>query len=327
MNDLKIAIVNSSSLGSEFKKKLLNIRQVIAVDKFTFESDVDGGSLARSLNGYNVIISGVTPFFKKDFFDSKDELYLISRHGIGYNNVDINEAKKHNTMVSLVPPLVERDAVAENNVTNLLSVMRQTISSNKASHEFHWEKRANFVGKNLSGKTVGVIGVGNIGSRLVEIFNYGFRCHVLGCDPNKSALNIESFGGEKASLELTLKNADIICLAASLDEESYHMIGKNEFELMKKGVFISNAARGALIEEGAMCKALETGKVAGYGADVLEEEPPSENQKLLSFENVIVTPHTSAYTKECLDGMDNKCFKDIVDLLNGKVPVRTLSAV
>lgn len=323
----RIAIVNSSSFGKIFKEHLERLKKIGQVDFFDFASEIDGVSLAEALHGYNVIISSVTPFFRKDFFENKDELLLISRHGIGYNNVDLDAARDHGTIVTIVPALVERDAVAENNLTNLLAVMRQTVSSNERVHLEKWQDRAQFVGHGLSGKTVGIIGVGNIGSRIAEIVNYGFLCEVLCFDPNKSHLEIAQYGGTKVDLKTLLKKSDVICLAASLNDDSYHMLSFSEFEQMKSDVYLSNAARGALVDEEAMVSALKSGKVAGYATDVLEVEPPEKNHPFLQFSNVIVTPHTSAYTMECLHGMGERCVDDVEAVVVGRLPERAVQPI
>ena len=317
----KIAIVNSSSFGKIFPDHLERLNKLGEVKSFSVDSEIDGKSLAETLQGFNIIISSVTPFFTQEFFDHKDELKLISRHGIGYNNIDLVAAKAHNTVVSIVAPLVERDAVAENNVTNLLSVLRQTVPAAQKVLEDKWEERARFVGHGLSGKTVGVIGVGNIGSRVVEILRYGFRCDVLAYDPYKSALELEQFGARKVEeLDELLVNADVIALCASLNEDNYHMLSEEEFSKMKDHVYLSNTARGALIKESALVAALESGKVAGFATDVLEEEPGRANHPYLAFENVLMTPHTSAYTMECLEGMGDKCVSDCEAIVLGQLP-------
>lgn len=320
-NKNKIAIVNSSSFGKIFPDHLERLNKLGEVKNFSVDSEIDGKTLAETLHGYNIIISSVTPFFTKEFFDHKDELKLISRHGIGYNNINLDAAKAHNTIVSIVAPLVERDAVAENNVTNLLSVMRQTVPAAQRVLDDKWEERAQFVGHGLSGKTVGVIGVGNIGSRVVEILRYGFRCDVLAYDPYKSALELEQFGARKVDeLDELLVNSDVIALCASLNEGNYHMLSEEEFSKMKDNVYLSNTARGALIKEEALVSALDSGKVAGFATDVLEEEPGRANHPYLAFENVLMTPHTSAYTMECLEGMGDKCVSDCEAIVLGKLP-------
>ena len=123
----KIAIVNSSSFGRIFTDHFKRLEKIGDVERFDVDSQIGGKELADLLQGYNYIISGVTPFFTKEFFDNKDELKLITRHGIGFNNIDLEAAKEHGTYVTKVAALVERDAVAENCVTNLLAVMLSLI--------------------------------------------------------------------------------------------------------------------------------------------------------------------------------------------------------
>ena len=263
MGKYKIAIVNSSSFGKIFHEQLERLEKIGEVQSFTVDGEIGGRELAELLKGYNIIIASVTPFFTQEFFDHKDELILITRHGIGYNNIDIEAARKHGTLVSIIPALVERDAVAENNITNLLALLRKTVEADLSVKNDSWEDRAKFVGRTLFNKTVGVIGVGNTGSCVVETLRNGFRCNVLAYDPYKSALHIESYGAKKVDLPHLLKESDIICLCASLNEENYHMISTAEIAQMKDNVYLSNSARGALLDEEAIVSALKSGKIAG----------------------------------------------------------------
>lgn len=320
----KIAIVNSSSFGKKFPEHLKRLERIGPVEHFTVDGEISGRELANVLNGFNIVVSSVTPFFSKEFFDHKDDLILITRHGIGYNNIDIEAATVHDTIVTIIPALIERDAVAENNVTNLLALLRRTVRSHTKVTEDLWEQRAYFVGHSLFNKTVGVIGVGNTGSCVVEILRNGFRCDVLAYDPYKSALHINSYGGKKVSLDEMLTKSDIICLCANLTEENYHMISTEEISKMKDQVYLSNSARGALLDEEAVVSGLRSGKIAGLATDVLEEEPGRKTHPYLAFENVIITPHTSAYTMECLEQMGEKCVTDIEQVVEGKMPERAV---
>lgn len=324
MSKYKIAIVNSSSFGKVFPEHIRRLEKIGQVKHVTVDGELPGKELAETLQGYNIIIASVTPFFTSEFFDNKDELFLISRHGIGYNNIDLEAAKKHNTIVSIIPALVERDAVAENNVTNLMAILRKTVEANQSVREDQWENRADYVGRSLFNKTVGVIGVGNTGSGVVEIVRNGFRCQVLAYDPYKSELHIQSFGAKKVELDQLLAESDIICLCANLTEENYHMISTAEINKMKDHVYISNSARGALVDELAIVSGLERGKIAGFATDVLEEEPGRQNHPYLLQPNVVMTPHTSAYTRECLAAMGEKCVRDVEDIVKGVLPVRSV---
>ncbi|WP_238882092.1 D-isomer specific 2-hydroxyacid dehydrogenase family protein [Clostridium sp. YIM B02551] len=324
MKQYKIAIVNSSSFGKVFPEHINRLKKIGSVDYFQVDNEMHGKELAKLLNGYNIIIASVTPFFTKKFFDYKDELLLITRHGIGYNNIDIDAAKEHDTVVAIVPALVERDAVAENNITNLLAVLRKTVESSNRVKADRWEDRAKFVGHTLFNKTVGVIGVGNTGSCVVEIVRNGFRCNVLAYDPYKSDLYLQTYGARKVEIDELLTSSDIICICANLTEENYHMICKNEIEKMKDGVYISNSARGALLDENAVAQGLKSGKIAGFATDVLEEEPGRKSHPYLAFDNVVMTPHTSAYTIECLEQMGNKCVTDVEQIVQGVLPERAI---
>lgn len=326
MAKYQIAIVNSSSFGKIFPEHLKRLEALGTVKHFTVDGEIPGKELAEMLHGYNVIIASVTPFFTKEFFEYKDELRLISRHGIGYNNIDLEAAKEKGTIVSIIPALVERDAVAENNITNLLAILRCTVEADSSVKKDHWEDRAQFVGRALFNKTVGVIGVGNTGSCVVEILRNGFRCEVLAYDPYKSELYLQSFGAKKVELDELLASADIICLCANLTEENYHMISTAEIEKMKDQVYLSNSARGALIDEEALVAGLKSGKIAGFATDVLEEEPGRKDHPYLSFENVVMTPHTSAYTRECLEEMGKKCVEDVERIVVGRLPERAVQS-
>jgi len=323
----QIALVNSSSFGKIFPEHIKRLEKIGKVDRFSVDQNIPGKELAKLLNGYDIIISSVTPFFDQEFFDHKDELLLISRHGIGYNNIDLEAACKHDTLVSIVSALVDRDAVAENNITNLLALLRKTWPAYKAVKDDAWSKRANFVGHSLLHKKAGVIGIGNTGSLVAQILRNGFLCEVCAYDPNVDQLTMDTYGVKKVELDELLSSCDVICLCASLNEGNYHMLSFEEVEKMKNGVYISNSARGALVNEQAVTEGLKTGKIAGLASDVLEVEPGHASHPYLRFDNVIITPHTSAYTMECLENMGLKCVADVEKAVRGECPERAVQPI
>lgn len=327
MTEYKIAVVNSSSFGQVFKEHWTELEAIGTVDRFMVDPNIPGKELAEKLNGYNVIVSSVTPFFKQDFFDNKDELLLISRHGIGYNNIDLAAAKQHGTKVTIVPPLVERNAVAENALANLLSLVRQATPSSERIKADRYEDRAQFMGHEFTGKTYGVIGCGNIGSRVAELFQY-FGAKVLVTDPHPHAREgwfEDNPKVERVELDELLAQCDYISLNASLNDEDYHMINTEALKKAKDGVYFVNHARGALIDEKAMLAAVESGKVSGYAADTMEVEPVRADHPFLQNDRFLITPHTSAYTYECLHGMGEKCVADVRNLVNGEPLGRELT--
>ena len=317
MKNYKIAIINSSSFGKYFPNHLERLEKIGEVKHFTFENNIPGKELAEALQDFNIVIASVRPFFNKEFFDNKKQpLLLLSRHGIGFNNVDVVAAKEHGTIVTIVPPLVERDAVAENAVTNLLALIRQTVQSQEAVKSNEWNKRASFLGINVTGKVIGIIGCGNIGSRVAEIFKHGFNARLLVVDPKVNVDWANKNNIEIVELDYLLQNADIISLNASLNETSYHILKAPQFSLMKKGVYITNTARAELIDETALLNALDNGTVAGHATDVMYVEPSYSDHPLVKHPKVLVTPHTSAYAIECLQGMGEKCVQDVENFVN-----------
>lgn len=317
---VKIAIVNSSSFGRNFPEHMKRLEVLGQVDRFEVPKDMGGKELAEKLMGYSIIIASVTAQYNREFFEHKDKTLLITRHGIGYNNIDVTAATEKGTIVTKVDAIVEREAVAENAIALLMHSIRRVGPAAAKVKEGKWAERAKFIGYEIKDKTAGVIGFGNIGSRVGEILKYGFNAKLVAYDPLQSEEEIRKKGAEPVSLEELLRTADIISLNAFVNTESYHMLSEKEFSLMKKGVFIVNTARGELMDEGALIKALDEGKIEGLGLDVIEGEPIDENHPLLAYENVVITPHTSAYTYECLEGMGNKVVTDVERVLRGETP-------
>lgn len=315
---MKIAIVNSSSFGMTFTEHIDTLKKYGEVNRFHFPIDISGKDLAEALKGYEIIISSVSPFFDKEFFEYKDKTLLISRHGIGYNNIDVECASKNNVAVTIVSALVEREAVAENAIALLLSLLRGVAPSSNAVKENEWGKRALFMGCELKNKTIGIIGFGNIGSRVGEILKSGFNMRLLAYDPYISNDRFEKSGAESVDLETLLIESDFISLNSKVTDETYHMINSEAFSKMKKGVYIVNSARGELCDEDALVCALESDSISGIAMDVVENEPINQTHRLLKYQNVLITPHTSAYTYECLKGMGDKVVSDVENVINGR---------
>ena len=319
--DYQIAIVNSSSFGQYYPEHLKRLEKIGQVAYVCIAGDAHGRELADALKGFNMVISSVTPFFDAEFFTHKTDLLLLSRHGIGFNNVDVIAAKRAGTLVTTVSPKVERSAVAEGAIATLMDIMRRVSDSHIAADEGRWADRANFIGSGLSGKTLGIIGCGNIGSRVVEILSRGFDMHVLACDPVQHEMWADVLGVRYCSLDETVSHCDVLTLNADLNESSYHIINERTLSLMKKGVYIVDNARADLIDQEAMLRALDDGTVAGLALDVMHDEPPASDDPYFKHPKVLVTTHISAYTMECLYGMGEKCVSDVERFVQGKAPV------
>lgn len=316
----RIAIVNSSSFGNVFPEHLERLKQIGDVEFFHFPKDITGIELADKLKDFNYIIASVTPFFKRDFFEYHPECKIISRHGIGYNNVDIQAATDNQTYVSIVEGIVEQDAVAENAIALLMNITRRQTPAIQSIKQNEWHTRAEYLGYQVRNKVVGIIGYGNIGSRVGSILKGGFDCNVLAYDPNITEDQLRKLGVTPVTFDRLIEESDIISLNAYLSKDNYHIISKDVISRMKKNVIIVNTARGELVDNDAILEALESNHLFGYGADVVENEPIDARHPLLTHENVVITPHISAYTYECLRGMGDKCVNDVERVAKGLKP-------
>lgn len=320
---VKIAIVNSSSFGKHFPKHLSELKGLGDVEYFRYDTSVYSEQLVEDLQEFEYIISSVTPNFDRFFFENTPKLKLISRHGIGYNNIDVEAATDYGVYVSKVDAEIEQDAVAENAVALLMSLSRNIINSSKAVLEDQWDRRAEFMGFQFRNKVLGIIGIGNIGSRVAQIFRDGFNMSVLAYDPflSEDKKSKDIYRNVKfVSLDELLEKSDFISLNAFLDEKSFHILNETNLSKVKNNVLIVNTARGELVNDRAILEAIQKGTIAGYATDVVENEPIDAQHYLLDDHRIIVTPHISAYTWECLEGMGDKCVDDVIKVFNGEVP-------
>lgn len=322
----KVAIVNSSSFGKYFPEHVSKLEERLEVVRVNVPSAMRGAELAERLRGFKYLIVSTSPVFDREFFENVEGLVLVSRHGIGYDNIDVGAATERGVLVTKVLGATEREAVAEHAVALCMAVLRRVVSSTEAVKNGRWSERHHFFGFELKGRTVGVIGFGNIGSRVGEIVARGFGADVVAYDPKISVSSAEGSGVRMVELDELLENSDVIFVCAAHTGENYHMLSDAEFGKMKNGVVIVNTSRGELVDGGALVRALESGKVGGYGADVVEGEPIDGEHPLLRFENVVITPHIAAYTYECLKGMGDKVVDDVLRASEMVIPDGVVNA-
>lgn len=322
--EYRIAIVNSSSFGTRFPEHLERLKKLGTVTRVRVPGDCHGAELAEKLKDFNVVISSVTPFYDQEFFDHKKDLLLLSRHGIGYNNVDVKALNATGGILTTVSPLIERDAVAEGAVAILIDLMRRVSDAHVAANEGRWAERASFVGNGLSNKTLGIIGCGNIGTRVVEILKRGYDMKVYAYDPKPRTEWAEKLGVEYTDLETVVSKCDVLTLNADLNPTSFHILNADLLSKMKQGAYVVDNARADLIDQPAMLDALENGPVKGLAIDVMHDEPPAPDDPYFNHPKVLVTCHISAYTEECLYQMGEKCTGDVERFVAGEAPVNEI---
>jgi len=254
---------------------------------------------------------------RKDHIDVMERCKIILALEVGYDFIDIKAATDRGIIVSNVPAYCTND-VAVHTFTLILSAHRKIKTLIKETSAGGWDYNVGKPQYDVKGKVLGIIGLGRIGRALVPKAR-GFEMEITAYDPYLSD-DIFNLMGVKRFYELDelLSGSDIISLHVPLTDETFHMIGENEFAIMKKDAIILNTCRGKVIDEKSLYKALESNIIAGAGVDVLEKEPPDTDNPLLSCENIIVTPHTAWYTEDSIERLKNLGMDEVVRVLNGK---------
>jgi phosphoglycerate dehydrogenase-like enzyme len=291
------------------------------------EVDQDQRRLAKVLEGYDFVIASTSPYYGREFFINNQSVCVIALYAVGYDNIDINAAAEFGVHVIRVPNIIERNSVAEHTIALMLATLRRVPWADKGvrkgrymvvdyTYELFSELSAP---KDLGEMVIGIIGLGNIGSRVAEILIRGFGSRVLAYDPYIEPKRAKALGVELVeSLEEIFARSDIVTIHTSLTPETKHMINKNVFSKAKKGIILINTARGAIIDTEALLWAMREGIVSYAGLDVFEVEPLPDNHPLITMDNTILTPHIAASVETTLKRMLESIVKAIANYIDGK---------
>ena len=248
--------------------------------------------------------------------DAAKKLKVVGRAGIGVDNIDIDAASARGVVV-MNTPFGNAITTAEHAIALMFALAREIPAADHSTQSGKWEKNR-FMGMELTGKTLGIIGCGNIGSRVAERA-IGLRMRVIAYDPYLTPDRATELGVEKVDLDQLLVRADIVTLHTPLTDQTRNILDKNAFARMKKGVFVINCARGELVVEADMKAALESGQVGGFAVDVYPEEPP-KGYSLFGHPKVVATPHLGASTTEAQENVALQVAEQMADyLLTGAV--------
>lgn len=256
-------------------------------------TDLNHESLINKIPDFDAIIVRSATKVGEDVLDAAENLKLIVRAGVGLDNIDLDYAEELGINVENTPE-APSNAVAELAIGLMFSWARNIPKADKSLKKGKWIK-SKLLGTELRGKTLGLIGTGRIGYEVAKKAK-GLGMDLLGHDPQKNE-EFKKIGGEYVELEYLLKKSDYITLHVPLLPPTKHMLGEEEFDLMKESAVLINTARGSVIDEDALINALEENRIAGACLDVFEEDP-TDDGRLLDMPNVILTPHLGASTEE-----------------------------
>ena len=248
----------------------------------------------------------------------------MSSNGAGYDTVDVDACTRQGLAV-VNQSGGNKEGVAEHALAMMLTLSKRIIETDRRMRAGPDIPRNGYIGRELLNRTVGVLGIGNVGSRLAELCRGLFSMRVLAYDPYLTAEQVKARGAEKVELNELLRQVDFVSVHCPLTRESRRMMGEAQFNLMRPEAYFVTTARGFIHDETALAQALAAKKIAGAGLDVWEDEPPPHDHALLKFDNVLVSPHTAGATEESRENMSRFAAEQTLDILDGKRPPRLVN--
>jgi D-3-phosphoglycerate dehydrogenase / 2-oxoglutarate reductase len=260
----------------------------------------------------------------KDLLRRTPNLLIVSSNGAGYDTVDVPACTEAGVLV-LHQAGGNRQSVAEHVLAMLLTLSKRIVETDRIMRRQDGMDRNVYLGQESHGKTIGIVGLGNVGSRLAELCGGLLAMRVLAYDPYLSAEEMARRGAEKVELDDLLRRADFVSINCPLTEETRGMIGARQFALMRPTAHFITTSRGFIHDEEALTEALTQKRIAGAGLDVWTKEPPPLDHPLLQFDNVLVSPHMAGVTREARANMGRIAAEQLIEALDGKLPPRVVN--
>ena len=290
------------------------------VELVVVEPWVEPERWALEIPRVDAVISRKGRISREQMEKSGGRLKLVARTGVGVDpsRIDLNEAKKYKVLVTNMPGC-NAVSVAEMVFGQIIALVRHTHEADRSVKANRWGDYLKYTGTELAGKTIGIIGMGNIGTRVAiraRAFEMNFRVY----DPYIPESHVTALGGKWSGLNELLTESDFVTLHCPLTPETRDIIEEKELASMKPSAFLINAARGGIANEEALCRALQEKKIAGAALDVIEVEPPPKDHPLLQLDNVLWTPHLGAQTFEASQRGEWGAAEEVIRVLEGKPP-------
>lgn len=254
------------------------------------------------------------------------QLKIVANYAVGYDNIDLEAARERRVVVTNTPGVLT-EAVAEHTIALMTAAARRLVEADAFTRKGHWRQwePLGFLGPQLWGKTLGIVGAGRIGSWVAQIAHLGFGMQILYTDPQRDPEFELRFQASYHELPVLLRSADVVTIHVPLLPSTRHLIGAEELRMMKKTAILVNTARGPIVDERALVKALRARQIFAAGLDVFEHEP-KPFPGLIKLPNVIMTPHTASATLEARTAMSRIAAENILAVLAGKPPLNKVEA-
>jgi len=286
-------------------------------------SDFDGvlprEQLLGKIKGADAVLALLTDKINAEFFDAAGpQLKIVANYAVGYDNIDLPEAKKRGIIVTNTPDVLT-ESVAEHAIALMFALAHRIVESDQFMRDGKYAGWAPmlFLGNDMAGKTVGLVGLGRIGSTVAKRLKQGFDMKIMYFDVHRNEDLEKEYGLVYADLETVLRKADFVSIHVPLLPATRHLIGEAQLKMMKKGAYLINTSRGPIVDEKALVEVLKNGVIRGAGLDVYEEEPKMA-PGLAELDNVVITPHTASATEETRGAMSELAAKNIIEVLEGR---------
>lgn len=308
---------------------ILKARADVRLDRLENESpEADFAPILEAAHVYQIGAARdeLAPHFHvhADLLKRTPNLLIVSSNGAGFDPVDVEACTAAGVLV-VNQSGGNAHSVAEHALAMMLTLSKRIIQSDRRLRRDRNVNRNDLVGNEVEHKTVGIVGLGNVGRRIAALCSTLLGMKVLAYDPYLSAEEMAARGGEKVELDELLRRADFVSISCPLDKGSRGMIGAREFALMQPHAYFVTTARGFIHDEDALLGALRDKRIAGAGLDVWSKEPPPPDHPLLQFDNVLASPHTAGVTTEARQNMGRIAAEQVLAALDGKRPPRVIN--
>ncbi len=273
--------------------------------------------LLEAVRDADILMMCYTPV-RRRVIEAALRLRGIVKYGVGIDAIDIPAARDHGVTVVNVPEYAE-NTVAEGAFLLMLALLRKlpAITATMQAESWTWPE-PRWLGRDVAGLTIGLVGLGRIGRSMARMAGAGFSAHVIACDPHQPEQVFVDSRVEKVSLKELLARSDVVSLHTVLTDQTRHLIGARELALMKPSALLINVSRGGLVDQPALIAALDAGRIAGAGLDVYAEEPLTKDCSLLGRSNVILLPHLTFWTHEAMQRLEEDTHARIAELIEGR---------
>jgi D-3-phosphoglycerate dehydrogenase len=289
-----------------------------------YASNLEEEELLTEVADVNGIIVRANGEVSRRLMEAAPRLQVVGRHGVGVDNIDLAAAAELGIVVVNTPGVMT-ESVAEHCLGLMLALTKRIVRADKAARLGVWQVRYEYIGEELYGKTLGVVGFGQIGQRVAELCHVALKMPVLYWDVVEYPEAAAEVNARRVPLEELLSQADVVSLHVPLLPSTQGLIGEAELRRMKSTAYLINTARGPVVEEAALVTALKEGWIAGAGLDVFEVEPAAPDNPLLGLANVVVTPHMASHTQEATRRMAMTVVSDVIRVLEGRRPTYSVN--